>query len=229
MKNIRRRAVFVALVFITLSLAPLFTNGNAEEEQTRKVTCYIIGNGKQITKENEISIREAEKILEKVKATMEAFKLLKGREEAYFTEEEREEIEAMLNDLFTTLHNAGIIPDEITPFTIGLLPNAGISFLHPILSCGTGCSYIPFYLGEAFLGVMLRPIFLQYFFIGYTGCFNIKLAPPRIEYWDWVGTQTVMVFGFIGLYIDFGSIGIGIPPVQILLGESLFTIGIDWL
>lgn len=227
MKGMMAKSVFIALMVIMISLVPL--TGNAEKEQMSKVTCYVIGNGKQITKENEISLREAEKIIDKVRDAIDAFKVLKGRENSYFTEEERKEVEYILNDLFAALHNAGIVPDEITPSKIGLLPDAGISILHPILSCGSGCSYIPLYPGEAFLGVMLRPIFLQYFLIGYTGCFNVKLVPPRIEYWDWVGTQTIMVFGFVGLYIDFGSIGIGIPPVQVLLGESLFTAGIDWL
>jgi len=224
MKNIRGKAVFIALIIIALSLMPSFTNGVTEKEQMQRVTCYVIENGKQIKNENDISVREAEKILEKVGEVADLFKSMKGNEKADFTEE----AESMLNDLFTALHDAGIIPEGITPSSIGLLPDAGIAFLHPIISFGAGCSYIPLYPGEAFLGVMLRPIFLQYFFMGYTGCFNVKLAPPRIEYWDWVGTQTVMIFGFVGLYIDFGSIGIGIPPAQVLLGESLFTAGIDW-
>ncbi|RLF43790.1 MAG: hypothetical protein DRN29_09520 [Thermoplasmata archaeon] len=227
MNKIRGKALFIAILMVALVIAPLATTGNAEKGQTRKVTCYLIGKGERIKNENELSVREAEKLIEKVKTSIEVFKPLKGKD--YLTDAEEKEAENMLNELLTALHDAGLIPNDITPRSLGLLPDAGIAFLHPILSCGTGCSYIPLYPGEAFLGVMLRPIFLQYFIAGYTGCFNVKLFPPRIEYWDWVGTQTVMVFGFVGLYIDFGSIGIGLPPVQVLIGESLFTAGIDWL
>ncbi|MEA2053909.1 MAG: hypothetical protein U9O96_02150 [Candidatus Thermoplasmatota archaeon] len=228
MSRIKGKTVVVALLFFTLAFVPLVITGNAEKEQVQTVTCYLIGNGDRVKKQNELSIQETENLLEKIGTAVEVFKPLKERDGAYLTDTEREEAKYVLDELFAALRDAGLIEAGVTPYTVGLFPDAGIALLHPILSCGVGCSYIPLYPGEAFLGVMLRPIFLQYFFAGYTGCFNVRLAPPRIEYWDWVGTQTIMVFGFVGIYIDFASVGLGIPPVQVLIGESLFTAGIDW-
>jgi len=223
----RIKAVCIVALLVALGAVPLAIPGRAEEAPTRTVTCYVVGHDHMAKSENEISMEKAEELLAHVEQAVQVYHGF-NKDAQDLTEEETRQAEKILNALFAELREAGLISDGVTPQSLGLIPNFGMAILNPILSFGRGCSYIPLYPGEAFLGVLLRPIFIQYFLLGYTGVFNVVVAPPRIEYWDWVGTQTLMVFGFMGLYIDFASIGVGIPHMQVLLGESLFTAGIDW-
>ena len=129
------------------------------------------------------------------------------------------------------MQDMGLIPDAFPVASILTnLLRPKMSFMLPIISFGHGQSWIPLYPGEAFIGFMLRPIFMQYFGpFGYSGTLNIHLLPPRIEYWDMVGTHTLFVLGFVGVYIDLGQIGFGIPDLQFLFGEALIAGGVDWL
>jgi len=65
--------------------------------------------------------------------------------------------------------------------------------------------------------------------VGYTGSLSVNLIPPRIEYWDLVGPQVFMAWGFTGLYINFGKIGLGVPNTNFMLGYSIATAGISLL
>lgn len=217
--------IIVAMTMMLPMFSSLAETGNNEEKGI--VKCYIIGHGKFLKNECEISLEEANKIVEKVQEVVHIYEPYKDKE-VKLSPEERRKIEAAFNEVLEEMKKIGLIPDNIDANCLGLLPHLGVAILNPIISIGLGCSYIPLYPGEAFIGFMLRPIFVQYFFVGYTGCINFHLIPPRLEYWDWVGTQTFMILGFAGIYIDFASIGFGFPPVQIIMGESLFTAGIDW-
>lgn len=228
----RIKTVCIAVLLVALGAAPLAIADQTDDTEAghmRTVTCYVVGH-KQVEKsENEITVEKAEALLAQMESAVHIYDRFNKKDARDLTEEEVSQAEEVLNALFAELREAGLISEEVTPRSLGLLPTFGMAILNPILSVGRGCSHIPLYPGEAFLGVLLRPIFIQYFLLGYTGVFNVVVAPPRIEYWDWVGTQTLMVFGFMGLYIDFASLGIGIPHMQALLGESLFTAGMDWV
>jgi len=225
----KMKKLFGILVAVLL-FASTLPIGNADGGDKGIVKCYVISAGKIVKREAELTKEEALELIEKIWDAVYIYKPYKDRENMELTPEEKSEIESIFNDLFSEMKKLGLLPEnEVSVQSLGLLPDFGISFLNPILSCGVGKSFIPLYPGEAFIGVMLRPIFVQYLFLGYTGCINARLIPPRLEYWDWVGTQTLMIWGFVGLYIDFASIGLGIPPMQVLMGESFFTAGIDWL
>ena len=145
-------------------------------------------------------------------------------------EEEKAKAMEVIENLIGKLKKLDLIPAGLPVRTILLnLFNPKFAFILPILSFGSGLSWIPLYPGEAFIGFMFRPILMQYFIFGYTGTLNVNLVPPRIEYWDMVGTHTLIVLGFVGVYIDFGKIGYGVPNLQFLFGEALFAGGIDWI
>jgi len=127
-----------------------------------------------------------------------------------------------------------LVPAEYTAYVASMLlwpfsPSHGVDVLTPIISVGQGFSWIPLYPGEAFLGIMLRPIFVMYPIMGYTASLSVNLVPPRIEYWDLVGPQLFMAWGFAGIYIDFGKIGLGVPNTNFMLGYSIATAGISLL
>lgn len=225
MRTIKVRAIAVAVLFASMALLPLAAAENNEQSRGRTVTCAVFHDGQREVAEKELSLLGAGNLLVKARAAVTAWKNVQDRD---VSDTDRAGIRAAVTDLLAALKANDLLPEGVTPGMLGLLPDGGIAWMHPIVSCGSGLGWIPLYPGEAFLGVMLRPIFLQYFVLGYTGCLNARLIPPRIEYWDFAGTQTVMVFGFAGLYLDFASLGVGIPPVQVLMGESLFTGGVDW-
>lgn len=225
MKAIKLRAIAVAVLFSSMMLLPMAMTSDAETTGGRTVTCAVFHDGEREITEEKLSLLGAQRLLATAQAAVDGWKSVQDGD---VSGADRAKITAALTDLLAELKEKGLVPDGLTPRALGLLPDGGIAWMHPIVSCGSGFGCIPLYPGEAFLGVMLRPIFLQYFLLGYTGCLNARLIPPRIEYWDFAGTQTVMVFGFAGLYLDFASLGVGIPPVQVLMGESLFTGGIDW-
>ncbi|MGC9308954.1 MAG: hypothetical protein ACP5FL_09300 [Thermoplasmatota archaeon] len=217
--------VAVAVLLASLMLLPVAKEGDAGIRGKRTVTCAVFHDGKREIVTEELSLLSAGTLLAKARDAVDAWKTVQDED---VSTTDKNKIEDALTSLFAALKNRGLLPEGITPGALGLLPQGGIALLHPIVSTGAGFGCIPLYPGEAFLGIMLRPILLQYFLLGYTGCLNARLLPPRIEYWDFFGTQTVLVFGFAGLYLDFASLGIGIPPVQVLMGESLLTGGIDW-
>ncbi|MCD6171239.1 MAG: hypothetical protein J7J36_02315 [Thermoplasmata archaeon] len=216
------------LVIAAIMILPITIPRTNSAEEKGTIKLYMIGHGKFVKNEVEISTDEANILIEKLTKAVHAYEPYKNRDNLQLTENEKQQIEEIFNDAFSELRKAGLLPRDMDAKAMGLLPHFGISMLNPVLSCGVGISYIPLYPGEAFIGFMLRPILVQYFLLGYTGCINLHLIPPRLEYWDWVGTQTFLVWGFAGIYIDFSSIGLGIPPLQFLMGESLLTAGVDW-
>ncbi|MBS3773449.1 MAG: hypothetical protein KGY55_04525 [Candidatus Thermoplasmatota archaeon] len=226
MRTTKLPAIAVAAVLLaSLALLPVAMEGDAGVRGKRTVTCAVFHDGKREMVTEELSLLRAGRLLVRARAAVDAWKTVQDED---VSAADSNKIRDTLTSLFAALENSGLLPEGIKPGALGLLPEGGIAWMHPIVSCGSGFGLIPLYPGEAFLGVMLRPMFLQYFLLGYTGCLNARLIPPRVEYWDFTGTQTVMVFGFAGLYLDFASLGLGIPPVQVLMGESLFTGGIDW-
>ena len=219
--------IIAAVAMLSIAMMPAFAD-TTEKEETGKVNCYIILPGKTMKRSVEISMEEAKIIIDKLQKAVHVYQPYKS-DDIELTAEEIKEIEKVIDDAVLELKRANILPYDIDAKMLGLLPDFGISFLNPIMSIGFGCSYIPLYPGEAFIGFMLRPIFVQYFFAGYTGCINFHWIPPRLEYWDWVGTQTFVIFGFVGIYLDFADIGFGFPPLQCIMGEALVTAGVDWI
>lgn len=140
---------------------------------------------------------------------------------------EKAELKNKIEDLIDKIRE--VIPnlpeidvDELLGY---LLPS--MALLIPMISVGYGKSKIPFYGGEAFFGFMLRPINL-YHIIGYTGLVRLWPIPPRIEYTDRLGMHATSVWGFAGIYVDLGDIGIDTRyGTTLLLGAALFGVGLS--
>ena len=96
-----------------------------------------------------------------------------------------------------------------------------------IFSIGRGWCWIPFYDYETFLGVMLRPMFMSYA-PGFTAVVHFNLLPPRLEYADRLGLYRVRTLLFVGLFVNFGDIGLDrIAGPMLILGKSLNHLGMD--
>ncbi|MEM2509115.1 MAG: hypothetical protein QW673_02835 [Candidatus Thermoplasmatota archaeon] len=216
------KALALAVMFAIL-VTP-FINAGANKKELPVGVTIISPNG-SVKKTVQILETDAQRIASKYEKAQEAVKIIKISS----NEEERNKAIQVIYDFLNELVKLGILPANFVTIFIPNFLNPKFDLMPPLISFGSGFSYIPLYPGEAFLGFMFRPIIIQYFLLGYTASLSFHLLPPRIEYWDMVGTQTLIICGFVGAYVDFGKIGYGIPNAQFILGASLFTIGIDWL
>ena len=215
--------VALAAILITPTIINSATAGNVQKEVKIKVASISpLGNKME---EKSIKVSDAKKLAADIQQAQDAFKIVMDPNS---NESEKTWAAEIIEKVIEELKALGLLPAGFV-FHLPQFLSPKFALMFPVFSVGSGFSYIPLYPGEAFIGFMLRPIFLQYFLFGYTASVNLHLLPPRLEYWDMVGTQTVMILGFVGIYIDFGKIGYGIPNMQFLLGESLFVTGIDWL
>ncbi|RLF51351.1 MAG: hypothetical protein DRN11_02930 [Thermoplasmata archaeon] len=214
----------IAVIF----LMPLLMPSNAEYEgkklQVKAEWITPFGKETKIVEMTEKDIRLLQKQME------ESQDVLKILTDPSSNDDDKNKAIEILEALIEKLKEFGLVPPTFTveAFLMNLF-SPKIDIILPIISFGSGFSWIPLYPGEAFIGFMFRPIFMQYFLVGYTASVNLNLLPPRLEYWDMVGTHTLIVWGFVGIYIDFGKIGYGIPNLQFLMGEALFAGGFDWL
>ena len=97
-----------------------------------------------------------------------------------------------------------------------------------IFSVGRGVTWIPFYDYEAFLGVMLRPIFITHT-LGFTAALHFNMLPPRAEYGDRLGIYRLSTIAFVGLFINFGDIAFDrvMGPV-LCIGKGFNHLGEDF-
>ncbi len=196
------------------------------------VNCSVVKpNGSPLAAQAMITVKEAKELSRECNDAAQAFKVLYTNSSSSSDKEKAKEIIENTVDMMVKL---GILPAEYTSYVASMLlwpfsPSHGIDIFTPIVSVGQGISWIPLYPGEAFLGIMLRPIFVMYPLMGYTASLSVVLMPPRIQYWDLVGPQMFMAWGFAGIYIDFGKIGLGVPNTNFMLGYSIATAGISLL
>jgi hypothetical protein len=216
----------IVLLAVALVSTPFLANAGYEGKKIEVSATVLTPVGKEV-KIIELSEKDVKLLEKKAMEVEDAIKVLTDPDA---DDDEKslamEIIEAFINKLI----ELGLIPAgfPVAKILANFL-SPKMDFLLPIISFGRGFSWIPLYPGEAFIGFMFRPIIMQYFLLGYTASLNVHLLPPRIEYWDMVGTHTLIVWGFVGIYIDFGKIGYGIPRLQFLMGEALLAGGVDWL
>ncbi|KAA0000923.1 MAG: hypothetical protein FE046_02945 [Thermoplasmata archaeon] len=218
--------ISIVCVAIALIITPFLANAGYEGKKVSVNTTVITPLGKE-TKTIEVSESDAEFIGKKALELQDALVVVTNPDA---DEDERSKAMEIVEEFIYKLQEMGLVPATFPVASIlSTFMSPKLAFLLPILSFGHGISWIPMYPGEAFIGFMFRPIFMQYFGpFGYSGTLNVNLIPPRIEYWDMVGTHTLFVLGFVGVYIDLGQIGFGIPDLQFLFGEAAIAGGMDW-
>lgn len=222
----------LGIVFIALALlaTPFLSNAGYDGKMIEIETTVMTPLGKQM-KTVQMSEKDLNSIIDKVDST-ELQDALISVQNPETEEDEKSKAMEIVEAFIEQLQDTGLIPDAFPVANIlGNFLSPKASFILPILSFGHGgITWIPLYPGEAFIGFMFRPIFIQYFGpFAYTATVNVHLLPPRIEYWDLVGTHTMFVLGFVGVYIDLGEIGFGIPDFQFMFGEAFIAGGIDWI
>jgi len=251
MKGVRYfLTVLVIGLLITVTFTTNFTVGSEDKntsppmEETIDAECHLVWDGETYDTHQKISLEDAQLIRDICLKVSIAFKLLSLflplqdtssiANEGLMTnnqanaQELREIIlnttEKRVGDLNAVLTRTGILPPAVVGLSmksLGLLPGAGIEFLTPIFSWGIGYGTIPNYNGETFFGFMLKPLFLSYIW-GYTASLNFVLLPPRVGFWDKFGPQIMNIMGFAGIYLKLGKFGIGMIPLQVVMGECLF-------
>lgn len=228
-------AISVVLLLVTSTFSFPAASGGSDDVITVSVsTTKRFGQSDAV--EKTITLREARDLSEACDDAAESFKVLYDNEgtsdEEGISVDEKDKAEEIIENAVAMMKELELLPEgqeqaALLQRVFGL--SRGFDFLSPVVSCGKGFSWIPFYAGEAFLGVMLRPMFTLYPLLGYTGYLSANLIPPRIQYWDLVGPQVFMTWGFVGIYINFGKILLGVPNTSFMLGYSIFNMGISLL
>ena len=223
----------LALGIVVLVVAPALSIpvSSSSEQKVVPITCSVVKqNGGAASVQKAITVKDAKILSQKMNEAAQSFRVLYSNS----SDEEKDRAREIIENAVNMLVDLGIVPAEYATYLVNVLlwpcgTSHGFDIFTPIISVGQGCSWIPLYPGEAFLGMMLRPIFVLYPMVGYTGSLSANLIPPRIEYWDLVGPQVFMAWGFTGLYINFGKIGLGVPNTNFMLGYSIATAGISLL
>ncbi len=220
----------VALMIVPSLIASPVSSGNSPKVIPVK-TSVVGHNGVASASQQMITVKEAKELSQKCNEAAQSFRVLFSNSSS---DEEKDGAKEVIENAIDMMVQLNLVPAEYTAYAASILrwslsPSHGVDVLTPVISVGQGFTWIPLYPGEAFLGIMLRPIFVMYPIMGYTASLHMNLIPPRIEYWDLVGPQLFMAWGFAGLYIDFGKIGLGVPNTNFMLGYSITTAGISLL
>lgn len=234
-------AIGIVSLFLLGAILPITSTATVQERvateaastgEHGKLKCYVFRSFQYVAT-NEVEVNEE---------MIDDLQYIKDRLEIAKNELKNGDIndaEQGVRDAIEKMREVNILPngvstEEILDIMFGnnnrIQPSGIIKYgiLQPIMSVGIGKMWIPFYPGEAFFGVMLRPMLFGYL-AGFTASFNIHLAPPRIDYWDMLGPHLFMTFGFAGIYIDLAGVsipGIPFPFTQLALGETGAIIGI---
>ncbi len=222
-------SVAALLVLPALAVNPVHAS-HSDDEREITVNCSVVNdNTKTAMAEKTITVSEAKQLSNQWDRAAEAFETLYNADDDN-DETEKEEARRIIENAIEMMKRLGLL--SATGMTSKLLrhllmPSHTVDILGPVVSVGKGRTWIPLYPGEAFIGMMLRPIFVMYPFMGYTASLNAQLLPPRLNYWDLVGPQVFMSWGFTGIFINFAKIGVGIPNTNFMLGYSAMTAGIS--
>lgn len=224
--------VGVAALLVCLPVVNPIQASASDGERRVTVNCSVVNeNTKAASAEKTISLSEAQKLSSEWERAANAFETLYNADDETDAAD-KEEARHIIENVLDMMKRLDILPD--TGLTSKLLrkllmPSHTMDFLGPVVSVGKGRTWIPLYPGEAFIGMMLRPIFVLYPMMGYTASLNANLLPPRLDYWDLVGPQVFMTWGFTGIFINFAKIGVGVPNTNFMLGYSVATAGISLL
>jgi len=229
--NAFRLGLVLGIAALLIAPAISLPASSNSEQKVVPITCSVVKQegGAAVAIQATITVREAKELSREINEAAQSFKVLYSDSSS---DEEKDKAREIIEGAVQMMVDLGIVPaDYASNLVTALLwgPSHGFDIFTPVISVGQGCSWIPLYPGEAFLGIMLRPIFVLYPVIGYTGSLSVNLVPPRIEYWDLVGPQVFMAWGFAGIYINFGKIGLGVPNTNFMLGYSIATAGISLL
>ena len=232
--------IAVVLLFLGIAFAPAISS-EEPTTQNRTLTVWMPGitedyKTQMIIEEEELEDMEdlfnnffdvVEVVLSEespggTKITLEEWNDLK--DSAIFAVEAVKEIIITHGGVFPDLDIETYVGETIAAFFSPLSWYMGRA---PIFSLGRGYAWIPFYEYEAFLGLMLRPMFLTHL-PGFTAVVHMNLVPFRLEYADRLGLYRLRTMGFAGIFINFGDIGLDriMGPV-LMIGKGWNRLGED--
>ncbi len=168
--------VGVAALLVCLPLVnPAVEASSSGGEREVTVNCSVVNdNTKAASAKKTISLSEAQKLSSEWERAADAFETLYNADDETDAAD-KEEAQRIIENVVNMMQRLDILPG--TTLTKKLLrkllmPSHTMDFLGPVVSVGKGRTWIPMYPGEAFIGMMLRPIFVLYPMMGYTASLN---------------------------------------------------------
>ncbi len=220
----------VVILVVPSLLAPLSTADREESEVELRCTMATDTGTSEVTQR--ISAEKADLLLRTVERIRQDFRDLKAADttlERAAAEQELLSEVATLEWLKVFAYLLDRIEDMIDAY---ITPWTKASCLAHVLSYGHGAAHVPLHrerpfgvTREAFLGLMLRPVWWQYNSLSMTVVRKGNLLPPRIDWWDMWGRQQGVMIGFLGLH--FSVIRPVVPDTHLFVGRTLFMVNKD--
>jgi hypothetical protein len=230
-KAMTKRKIIFPIIILTLFLSVALvqpTSAESPKNSEKMVTIWM----PKITSEDyfvqiTVTNEQIQTYYDKLYAIYETVNISTAQESqmgSEITQEEWDDIKSSLNDFiisiktidetFPNINTKQLVTDVIDAF---FNPLAGFFPPNPVISIGTGATWIPLYNYESFIGYMFRPMLTRYFF-GFSKVGGLLSTYLKI------GTYFKLVLGFKGLFINFGDIGFDqIIGPTIYIGRALFV------
>ena len=204
---------------------PLLSKNSRVSSDKNIATGYFIDCHGISERHTRLTSEEAEGIQGKITVLTHLYQTYSEKNHEVLTVDDTAILEENKGELIDELKRIGILPESMNPLDWGVLPDFRINVMNMIVSIGKGTVTIPLYFRDGFRGFMLRPILVHYPIFGHTYLLHLNGRPSRLEHRYWEGSQTFLMVGFTGVYIDFSGVAFDFSQLQLIIGQSFLILG----